>query len=358
MAHVSTILYGLTLLSFLVGNLWRPQIGSFSIPLIDVALALTSLFIIWQNRFNLKKLNYLVLVFIILTGLNLLIQSSATLTLTPFLYWLRFSLWFMAIFLTTNQFVGSKLIFLGFGGFILIGFLQYFFYPDLRPLTHLNWDPHLYRLVGSLLDPAFTGLCLLLFLITLLTQPHLIKFQKIIMVLTYIALALTYSRATFLSLIIFALYYSIHIKKATFFVKTLLLVALTLILLPRPPGEGTKLERTSTIAAKIVNYRQAIGVLATHPITGIGYNRIGYFRPQETSVSHARWGFDNSFLNIAIGNGIPMFLFFLYLLLKLWKSSTIAFKCLLLAVFSHSFFSNSFVYPQIMAFLLLFRYRK
>ncbi|MFA6602846.1 MAG: O-antigen ligase family protein [Candidatus Shapirobacteria bacterium] len=358
MAPVSTILYGLTLLSFLVGNLWRPQLGSLSVPLIDIALALTSVFIIWQNRFNLKKINYLVLIFIILSGLNLLIQSLPDLSLTPFLYWLRFSLWFMAIFLAPTQVVPPKLIFLGFGGFILIGFFQYFFYPDLRPLTCLNWDPHLYRLVGSLLDPAFTGLCLLLFLILLITQPNLIRFQKFVIVLSYLALALTYSRATFLSLIIFALYYSIHIKKATFFVKTLLLVALTLILLPRPPGEGTKLERTSTIAAKIVNYRQAIGVLTSHPIVGIGYNRIGYFRPQETSASHARWGFDNSFLNIAIGNGLPMLLFFLYLLLNLWKSSTAAFKCLLIAVFSHSFFSNSLIYPQIMAFLLLFKYRK
>ena len=39
-----------------------------------------------------------------------------------------------------------------------IGFIQYFFYPDLRNLYYLGWDPHYYRIVSTILDPNFCGI--------------------------------------------------------------------------------------------------------------------------------------------------------------------------------------------------------
>jgi O-antigen ligase len=172
-----------------------------------------------------------------------------------------------------------------------------------------------------------------------------------------LALALTYSRASFLSLVIWAFYYAIKRHRISFFIKTSLIVVLTLFLLPRPPGEGTKLERTSTIKAKIINYQQAISLYSQHPLFGIGYNRIGYYRPQVKSSSHARWGFDNSFLNIGIGNGLLLWLAFLILSSQLWVKS-LNLQDFLLPAFICSLFSNALLYPYVMFLLLAFKYRK
>ncbi|MBU2577563.1 hypothetical protein KKA69_01905, partial [Patescibacteria group bacterium] len=59
-----------------------------------------------------------------------------------------------------------------FGGlaiaFIAIG--QYIFFPDTRILKYLGWDDHYFRAIGSFLDPAFTGIILVLSLIALIVD--------------------------------------------------------------------------------------------------------------------------------------------------------------------------------------------
>ncbi|MFH1656290.1 MAG: hypothetical protein ABH956_00775, partial [Candidatus Nealsonbacteria bacterium] len=55
----------------------------------------------------------------------------------------------------------------------IFGWFQYLIYPDLRSLIALGWDDHLFRIVGTLIDPTFTAI-LLVFGVIL----SLIKYQK------------------------------------------------------------------------------------------------------------------------------------------------------------------------------------
>src|SRR3990170_4029419 len=44
----------------------------------------------------------------------------------------------------------------------VFGLAQYLLVPDLTQLKWLGWDDHFYRLVGTLLDPGFTGVMIIL----------------------------------------------------------------------------------------------------------------------------------------------------------------------------------------------------
>ena len=86
-------------------------------------------------------------------------------------------------------------------GFVGIGFLQYVLYPNLRYLLYLGWDDHYLRLFGSLLDPNFTGVMLVLMIVVLLCRPDGKKSSRIdyaIASLSFIALLFTYSRSAFI----------------------------------------------------------------------------------------------------------------------------------------------------------------
>jgi len=141
------------------------------------------------------------------------------------------------------------------GIFIAIsGLLQYFFYPDTRFLWYLGWDDHYFRLIGTQLDPNFTGIILTsTFLIAqdLWGKQNWLKTS--ISALLAGAILLTYSRASFLSFIISS-GLLIFIKSYKKNISLLILMGLFIVLipfLPRPEGEGVKLERTASISARI-----------------------------------------------------------------------------------------------------------
>ena len=60
-------------------------------------------------------------------------------------------------------YIGSFLPHIYFKTCIIDPVFNYFIFPDVRSLAVDQWDPHYYRLVGSLLDPGFTGIILVLF---------------------------------------------------------------------------------------------------------------------------------------------------------------------------------------------------
>jgi len=169
---------------------------------------------------------------------------------------------------------------------------------------------------------------------------------------TYLALALTYSRSTYLSLIVAAFYISHKLNKPKIFFIGLLLVAITVIMLPRPPGEGTKLERTSSIIAKIENYREGFRLFLSSPIIGHGYNNLGYSRNIKNPLSHSNFGFDSSLLTILTSTGIIGFTLFCLGLFTLFRQSSLVGKTTLIAIITHSLFANSLLYPWILVFLL------
>src|SRR5690606_35834701 len=90
-----------------------------------------------------------------LTGMEFLISLSYLLRLNVYM-----SLLFIGIFnfnklqpsLLKKAFIASSFT------VVFLGFIQYFFYNDLRNLYYLGWDDHLYRMFSTFLDPNFVGL--------------------------------------------------------------------------------------------------------------------------------------------------------------------------------------------------------
>jgi len=234
---------------------------------------------------------------------------------------------------------------------VIFDFIQYLYWPNLTIMASQNWDPHLYRLVGSYFDPTFTGLILLFILLYIYFSKT--KYKLLLMSFVYTALALTYSRSTLFSFFIVFTYISIIKKKSNIFFYTLIIIVTTLLILPRMPGEGTKLERTSSIFAKVENYKQGVNIFLQHPLVGIGYNNIPLLNYKNNLLSHSNSGFDSSLLTIAITSGVVGLILLLAALYFEFINANIFYQSLLLAVFIHSFFANSLFYPYSTVLLII-----
>jgi hypothetical protein len=246
----------------------------------------------------------------------------------------------------------KKLFYLSIIANIIFGLIQYFIWPDFTYFDIANWDPHLYRLVSTYFDPTFTGLIYLFFLIKVFLDKK-IPYRWPILIVTYIALALTYSRSTLLSLVFAFTYISWKNKKISIFLSTLVLIILTIFLLPRQPGEGTKLERTSSIKAKIENYQEGFGLFKQHPLLGIGYNNIPFFKKTNNEMSHANGGFDSSLLTIFITTGLIGGILFILGFKKIFIKSNIIIQSCFIATIIHSLFANSLLYPWVLLSLII-----
>ena len=353
MALATKIILYLTLIAFFFGQLIRPTIFGVTLPLFDIFIVLLAI----ANFFNqnTKKNNHYILIFIFIAIISWLINPlKLSNSLTSIFYLLRIiSLLSFFVYPLNIDKNSEKFFHIILFTFTFFGLLQYFFYPDLTSFNSLNWDPHLYRLVGTLLDPTFTALILLLFLIKL----YFSSSNYLYLIFVYISLSLTYSRSSLLAFFIVFSYISIKTKKITLFLSTTLLIILTVILLPRMPGEGTKLERTSSIKAKIVNYQQGVNLWQQSPLIGLGYNRLPELNT--SSHSHSKSGFDGSLLTIAVCTGLVGLVFFILSFTNSLKNSSLYWQSLLLTVFVHSLFANSLLYPWILFYLALeFKYQK
>ncbi|HEX8924035.1 MAG TPA: O-antigen ligase family protein, partial [Patescibacteria group bacterium] len=126
----------------------------------------------------------------------------------------------------------------------------------------------------------------------------------------------------------------------------------TVLLLPRHPGEGTKLERDSSIRAKIENYQEGIAVLSRSPFIGHGYDNLDRIRTVSNPQSHSIYGFDSSLLTIAATTGVIGLIIFCLAVLTLYKTVDFPQKTLLVALLVHSLFANSMLYSWVIVFLI------
>lgn len=336
MATLSRLIFYPLLILFFLGKLF---------PYIDILIvlfAITNLFS--QNNFKIK--NRYILIFALITIISNLLYFNNI----AWLYLLRL-ISLISLILYPPQFTQyqTKFINIILITSIIIGYIQYFVWPDFTVMSSQNWDPHLYRLVGTYFDPTFTGLIFLFILIYIYFSKY--KLKNILLFITYIAIALTYSRSTLLSFIIVFSYISYIKKNRNLFIISLIIFLSTLLILPRMPGEGTKLERTSSILAKIQNYQEGISIFAKNPVIGIGYNNIPSLNYKNNLFSHSNSGFDSSLLTIAITTGIIGFMFLLLGLYFEYTHGNLFYQSLLLSIFIHSLFANSLFYPY--TFLLL-----
>ncbi|PIS09591.1 hypothetical protein COT75_00075 [Candidatus Beckwithbacteria bacterium CG10_big_fil_rev_8_21_14_0_10_34_10] len=249
----------------------------------------------------------------------------------------------------------------------ILGLLQYIFFPDIRSLMVLGWDRHYYRVVGTLLDPAFSAMIYVLSLILVIkklwldnvTKGKLIYFTSFI--LLYLSLALSYSRSAYFSFLLSITIFAFFKKSAKFFLSFLFLGIITIFLLPRPGGEGVRLERQSTIKARIINWSQTIQISAKYPLFGTGFNNyryaqkeFGFLNKQNWRETNAGAGADSSLLFVLATTGIVGLTIYLNFLMKLFKYSkknSLILLVSLVSVLANSFFNNTLFYPWVMIWL-------
>ena len=157
------------------------------------------------------------------------------------LYLVRFATYSSLIFILSDQRLKlpiKKLLLISSGILAVFGLAQYLLVPDTRFLSLLNWDDHYFRVIATLGDPAYVAIILLLGLVLVFST----KVSPWLYPLYLVPLLLTYSRSTFLSLLVTILAYSIFKRKLKIILLGLLFISF-LPFLPRPGGEGVKLER-------------------------------------------------------------------------------------------------------------------
>jgi len=229
----------------------------------------------------------------------------------------------------------------------VFGWIQYFWWPDLTALKYLGWDDHLYRLVGSFLDPGFTSLFLglgaVLSLGTGLALPGFFV----------ISLAFTYSRAGYLAFLAAMAFLVGKTKKA---ILAILLLGVVVFCLPRPAGQGVNLLRAYSISSRLQNYVETLKIAGQSPVFGVGFNNICFYKGDATS--HSCSGADSSLLLILATTGIVGLLIFAYSVRKLFKTIKRGvyfdvFVASVLALGVHSLFVNSLFYPFTMAFFAI-----
>lgn len=244
-----------------------------------------------------------------------------------------------------------------------LGLAQYFLLPDLRFLYSFGWDDHLYRLVGTFLDPGFTGI--ILSLGSLLAFCLFLKEKKAlffwIMVFLSLCLLLTYSRASFLAFLVGLAMIFTKWKKVLAIAVGVVFLSSTVVL-PRPEGYGVRLERTHSIIQRIQNYKETLFIFRQSPVFGIGFNNMCLARQkflgQKNPDSHACSGSDSSFLLILATGGVIGLILTLFLLKGLIKMLdnylySLGFLSSLAALIVHSQFVNSLIYPWVMGFMAI-----
>lgn len=333
------------LLSWLIfpfGQLLKINIFSQNIALLD--LCLLGIVILSFKNIKIQK------IWLIFLGLNLLTFSLGSINyglhIKSIFYLFRLICFVLLLNLNIKKWPTFQLI--SIWSFLIFGFVQYLFWPDLTYFSAINRDPHLNRLVGSLLDPTFTALIFLLFLLEQFFQK---KPQPILIALLYLGIALSYSRSTLLALVVCSLVYAIKKNNLKTFFLCVFLVFLTYLALPKPPGEGTNLNRTNSIKAKIENYQEALNLIKKHPLTGVGYNYLWAVR-NINAQNLSTFGFDNSLLTITSTSGIMGAMIFTLGLKKRIEKLPTKGKLLWLAILIHSLFANSLLYPWVYWILL------
>lgn len=365
----------LLFLIFPFGQLFKFQLlPAVNLHALDVVcVSLVTYFLLRRGNYKWPVFTRPLISFWVVAAFSLLVNAPKYDTiqiLTGAFYLVRFIVYSSLYFVTDRQIKKDKslrpkivngLLVIG-ASISIFGFIQYLFYPDIRPLKEFGWDPHLYRLFGTFLDPAFTGILFVFYLLLLLSLFFSGSLKKIYTVpqflLGMIALYLTYSRASYLAFLAGLTAILITKGKTKVLLIFSFLFLISLFLLPRTQGIGTKLERTSTIMARLGNYQETLNIISKDPLFGVGFNLYRYASGKNLET-HSGAGADSSLLFIFATIGVMGLLIYLSLWLKIlhqaWSGRNsvqgVALFSSGVAVLVHSFFSNTLFYPWVLVWL-------
>lgn len=373
--------------SFCLGQIARIQITpSVAITGLDI---LTGLFVIGWGVFLVVRKNLIFPpvwkgfgIFTILSAVSLLLNIFSLPTsqaLAAFLYLLRFVLYgclFFIIYSLTPKQKKVLQIFMIISGFVMVivGYIQFFYYPALRNLYYAGWDEHFYRMFGTFLDPNFLGLFFvgyIIFLLFLLYKTIIIK-QRVglglLLGITIVALFLTYSRTALIALLIgtgIFLFMNGTRKILYLFVVLILIGVIGVFLTTSRRSEGTNILRVASSEARLGNMKDAITVWQDNYLFGVGFDAYRYAQHRHGiyqggwEEGHGGAGADNSFLFVLATTGIVGLAAYLYFLfqhiaqLKKQKDKLLTALGIatLLALSVGSFFINGLFYPSLLIWL-------
>ena len=189
--------------------------------------------------------------------------------------------------------------------------LQYIFVPDLRFLAQLGWDPHMYRAVGLILDPPIVGVMLGVLLFV-----AVIKRDYLAILINYCAVVFLFSRSTYLAIAFVIFIYLVSQKKYLGTILWLVVLSTSIYLAPKTiPAyynlESAKIERVSTVLSRKVELENGFRAWMSHPIFGIGYNRVAEYKQsllhiygKEVASNHSSSAFHSFWLTQLATTGI------------------------------------------------------
>ncbi|KKS98542.1 MAG: hypothetical protein UV73_C0001G0063 [Candidatus Gottesmanbacteria bacterium GW2011_GWA2_43_14] len=341
----------------------------------DVAVFILNLWIItkwsevvklYRQRLEFKAFSAFVII-ALLSWLLSPLSLSASDKGIALLYLLRFAAYFqiypaVLVSLKMNPPIRkffTRLIILSGIVLIVLGWFQYFLYPDLRNLYYLGWDPHYFRIFSTILDPNYFGLILVLFFLFSLSLQQVFYRQILIKLVVLATLAFTYSRSSYLAFLSGILYWAYLSRRLLKYFLAGIIFFGSLFLLPRPGGVGVELERIFTVRERLNNWQQAVEIISDKPFLGIGFNTLRFkIRDDKRSsedwrTNHAAGGVDNSLLFVAASSGLTGLAVYLVFLISVFRKLNKIGKSMMISVIVHSLFLNSLFYTYILIWLYI-----
>ena len=378
------VLFYVLLILFPLGLLLRIKISTniYIVPqdlIVFLIFVLTCAYVL-KKRINIFLDKFILFQFLFVgIGLisllvNVWIQKDINF-LAAILYAVRYlsylSPFFIGSFFMKSKFL-SKALYLSGGTLVLIGFIQYFFYNNLRNLFYLGWDDHLYRLFSSFLDPNFAGVFYVLFFFYLLSKiiksDYKNSYKELIFsFFTLVAIYLTYSRTALIALITTVVAIGIVSKKYKLLFVSIIVFLILIVSFSDLSVEGLNPFRTASSSERITSLGEAGHIIVKNPILGVGFNayryaqlRYGTRNSIGIAKSNADAGTDNSLIFVLATSGLAglgcFVLSYFYLLKKLFNEhlfSSYIIACSIIGLIMGSLFLNVLFYTPIITWLLL-----
>lgn len=385
---LSILLTVVLLLLFPLGQTLRIDLGSgIAINPLDIGVGITAmvtiiLFVINKKRFPSIFIPLGGFLFFGLFGLAFhavkLLPNELSVALLYFIRFVLYAILGLTVWTLSKKrkaFLYNILLFSG-GVFLVAGVIQYFFFPSLWGLIYAGWDPHLYRLFSTFLDPNFAGVLLGIYFLLVI---HSYMQQKTIQkrfafgalgFFTLLTIVLTYSRTTYVATFVGLLVYLSFIKlRYIIYILIGLGIIILFILSPlvHKYGEGVNLFRTVSTVARLTDDVNALTIWSKSPLVGVGFDAYRYSQHEYHIINGFNWkdthsgaGVSNSLLFVLATTGILGSVCFGYFWLALLRRSyttrkinpysIMLFSSFVLLLVS-SLFENTLFYPSIMLWM-------
>lgn len=336
---------------FPLGEVFRFNLGNdFSIKPVDIAAAI--LFAVWISLkfkkwgIELNNLLFSILSVVAIMCISLAINvknlsaSEIFVGISYILRWILYASLFFIVKDFSEKFKEKIIYLLLIVGalFTVFGFMQYFFYSNLRNLYYLGWDEHINRMFSTFLDPNFAGAFLVLYLFFLLgillyslnnKKAKQLWIIGLLSVFALVSIFLTYSRSALIMLLITTIIFSILAKKLKWIFGIILISTVFIGISSKNFNvENINLFRIASAEARIDSAKEAIEIIKNNSFLGVGFNtyryaqiKYGFRNIAGSKLSHADAGTDNSFLFVLATMGIIGLIFYLNLLWKILKKA-------------------------------------